>query len=66
MTQLAETQFELNKFTEPTYNYSYSYVGVPPGGFPTIRDGLSTLSIDVGTERQNTIYCWQQRLRRTV
>jgi hypothetical protein len=67
MAQIAKTQFELNKFTDPTYNYSYECVGVPEGGLPNIKDGLSTLGIDVGTDGPKIKFTvGSKKIRRTV
>ncbi|GAG10645.1 unnamed protein product, partial [marine sediment metagenome] len=65
--QIAENRFELNKFTNPTFNYAYECVGVPEGGLPNIRDGLANLSIDVGTEGPKIKFTiGSRKLRQTV
>ena len=67
MEQIAKTQFELNKFTNPTFNYTYECVGVPLGGLPNIRDGLANLSIEVGTDGPKIKFSiGSRKLRRTV
>lgn len=67
MEQIAKTQFELNKFTNPTFNYAYECVGVPLGGLPNIRDGLANLSIEVGTDGPKIKFSiGSRKLRRTV
>lgn len=67
MEEIANTQFELSRFTDPTYSYTYECLGIPQGGLPMVSNGLSSFSINVGTDGPRISFTvGSARLRKTV